>query len=161
MKKQSIYFPEKYNPKTSHIHVRNEISINAPKEKIWDWLTKVTTWPDWYPNSSNIKIRNQEASVLMADTTFTWRTFKTNIKSQIKEFKPYHRLAWEAKGFGLHAYHAWLIIEEANGCRVITEESQVGWLPRLGKSFIAKGLLKQHQIWLEGLKRKSESFTIK
>ncbi|MEM1001031.1 MAG: SRPBCC domain-containing protein [Bacteroidota bacterium] len=160
MKENSIHFPENYLPNDTPVYARNEIFINAPEEKIWDWLTKITTWPDWYPNSSNIRVLNQDQPKLLEGTRFKWRTFKTNIESEVKEFKPFRYLAWEAKGFGLSAYHGWLIIPQDNGCQVITEESQYGWLPSLGRSFITKGLLKQHQIWLEGLKQKSEAFNV-
>ena len=161
MKENSIYFPENYVPNNTPVYARNDIYINAPEEKIWDWLTRVTTWPEWYPNASNIKILNHNDSVLQENTEFKWKTFNTNITSKIRKFEPYKHLAWEAKGLGLNAYHGWLIIPEDNGCKVITEESQYGWLPSLGRSFIRKGLLKQHQIWLEGLRRKSEAFSTK
>ena len=135
--------------------MRNEIFISAKKEKIWFWLTNATSWPSWYPNSSNIKIINQPEVRLLKNTTFKWRTFNTNIRSQVKEFVPNEILAWEAIGIGLKAYHSWRIVSDSDGCHVITEETQNGWLPTLFSLFIKKGLLKQHQIWLEGLKKKS------
>jgi len=75
----------------------------------------------------------------------------------VRAFKPYHRIAWTAKGTGLLAYHAWLITPSDQGYTVITEETQQGWLPWLGKRFIQKSLYNQHQRWLEGLKEKAES----
>jgi hypothetical protein len=160
MNYEKITFPEKYNPENRPVFVRNEILINASQETIWSWLTYVTSWPQWYENSSNIETLNQIDDYLTPETRFKWRTFKTNITSEIKEFEPYTRLSWEAKGFGLKAYHGWLIIPIENGCKVITEETQYGLLPSLGRSFIKKGLLEQHQKWLEGLKMKSEGLDI-
>jgi len=156
MNSNSVVFPEKYQPNSRPIFVRNELIIHASKETIWSWLINVMSWPDWYSNASNIQILNQFNSSLSSNTRFKWRTFKTNITSEVKEFKPYERLSWEAKGFGLNAYHGWVIIPIENGCKVVTEEVQYGWLPRLAKSFIKKGLLEQHQRWLEGLKIQSE-----
>lgn len=153
---ETIHFPEKYDPSKCPVYARNEITIQASEDKIWFWLTNATTWPKWYANSSNIQILHQDDRHLAAQTKFKWRTFNTNIASEVQEFKPYQRLAWIAKGSGLLAYHAWLIVPTEEGCKVITEETQQGWLPRLFGFFIKKGLLKQHQIWLEGLKRKAE-----
>ncbi|MEM6347967.1 MAG: SRPBCC domain-containing protein [Bacteroidota bacterium] len=153
-----IVFPQEYHPSKSAIHVRNEIFIPAPAERIWFWLTHATTWPDWYANASNVKLLNQRGHGHLSDNTqFSWRTFNTNIQSEVQEFEPNKKLAWVAKGAGLLAYHAWLLIPNEQGCQVITEETQSGWLPSLFKWFIKGGLLKQHQIWLEGLKKVSLS----
>jgi len=65
-------------------------------------------------------------------------------------------LAWDAKGIGILAYHAWLIIPTASGCTVLTEETQYGFLCRLGKLFMPNRMHQYHQLWLEGLKRKAE-----
>lgn len=154
---KKVNFPDNFNPSNCPVYAKNELTINAPAEVIWNWLINATTWPEWYPNSSNIKILDQKEQVLTSSSEFKWRTFKTNIKSEIKQFEPYKHLAWEAKGTGLNAYHGWLIIPNDKGCNVITEETQYGFLPSIGRGLITKGLLKQHQIWLEGLKRKSES----
>ncbi|MGD1947261.1 MAG: SRPBCC family protein [Croceivirga sp.] len=154
---KTVNFPENFEPKNCPVHARNEIAINAPVKDVWNWLIHVNTWPDWYPNSSNIKILNQRNGMLAADTQFKWRTFNTNITSTMKKYQPYEQLAWEAKGFGIHAYHGWLIVPKENSVQVITEETQNGLLPKLFGGFIQKGLLKQHQIWLEGLKKMSEA----
>lgn len=156
MNTQEIKFPEGYTPSISSVHVRNEINIKASAENIWFWLTNITTWPAWYANASDIQILNHEDKFLAGNTQFNWRTFNTNIKSEVKEYKSNQNLAWVAKGNGLLAYHSWLIVPTNSGCQVITEETQQGWLPKLFGFFIKKGLLKQHQLWLEGLKQKAE-----
>lgn len=154
---KTINFPDNFNPNNCPVYAKNEITINAPAKDVWKWLINVNTWPDWYPNSSNIKILNQRDGMLAADTQFKWRTFNTNITSIIKRHQPYEQLSWKAKGFGIHAYHGWLIVPQEKGVHVVTEETQYGFFPTLAGGFIQKGLLKQHQIWLEGLKNMSES----
>ena len=151
----TIKFPEKYRPSKSIIHVRNHIFIPADKAVIWSWLINAKSWPEWYANSSNVQIVNDEEQKLNLNTKFKWRTFNTNIQSEVLEFKSNEKLAWKATGKGLTAYHSWLILPTEGGCDVITEETQRGWLPKLLRIFIRKGLLKQHQLWLEGLKEKS------
>ena len=156
MNQVAISFPEAYIPRKSAVHARNELFIPASSSSIWFWLTNASTWPDWYANSSNMVITvSDENGHLKNESRFTWRTFNTNIQSEIQEFEVNKKLAWIAKGSGLLAYHSWLIIEKEGGCLVITEETQQGILPRLFGFFIKKGLLKQHQIWLEGLAKKA------
>ncbi|MEM9391011.1 MAG: SRPBCC family protein [Bacteroidota bacterium] len=154
----NIKFPEEFHPSKSVVHARNELFIPASPESIWFWLTNAVTWPEWYPNSSNVVLIDQEeGEQLKKYSKFKWKTFGTNIISEVNEFVPNAKLAWVAKGRGLVAYHTWLIVAQDQGCQVITEETQRGWLPSLFSWFIKKGLLKQHQIWLEGLKMKAIS----
>lgn len=153
---ETINYPDKYKPSNCPVFVRNEISIQASPEKVWFWLTNATTWPEWYSNASNIQLLEQKDKHLVEGTVFKWRTFRTNIECLVREFEPHHRLAWEGKTTGLQVYHAWLIIPTKDGCKIITEETQIGWLGRLGKLLVPNQMYHQHQKWLKGLKRKAE-----
>jgi hypothetical protein len=75
----------------------------------------------------------------------------------VLEFVLYERLAWDAHGNGLEAYHAWLIQKADQGCQVVTEEVQRGWLARLVRTLMPKRIEQQHQILLEGLRTKASS----
>jgi hypothetical protein len=72
---------------------------------------------------------------------FRWKTFGITIESTVLEFLPYERLAWDARGTGLDAYHAWLIQKTNQGSNVIIEKTQRGWVARLGKA------LKDQTVW--------------
>ena len=67
-------------------------------------------------------------SELRLGTMFTWRTFGVKLKSTVQEFVPNERLAWSARGLGVDAYHAWLLVPLLSGTHVITEETQYGTL---------------------------------
>jgi hypothetical protein len=41
--------------------------------------------------------------------------------------------------------------------RVITEETQVGPLTTVGRWYLRRGLLREHQNWLEGLSRMAQT----
>jgi len=153
---EKIIYPEKFAPENSPVFVRNEIHINASAEKIWFWLTNATTWHEWYFNASNVELINQQEKHLLSTTTFKWKTFGANLKTDVAEFVANERIAWIARGTGILAYHAWLIIPRENGCTVLTEETQHGLLCRLQKLFMPKRMYNYHQIWLEGLKKKCE-----
>jgi len=92
---------------------------------------------------------------LRLGTTFRWTTFGVTIVSRVEEFALGERIAWNARGTGVDAYHAWLIEKTEKGCRVLTEETQNGWAARLGKLFMPSRMQKYHQIWLEGLERQA------
>ncbi|MGL4363945.1 MAG: hypothetical protein ACRCSB_01925, partial [Bacteroidales bacterium] len=76
--------------------------------------------------------------------------------SEVKEFIPHQRLAWDAQNIGILAYHAWLIIPTEKGCKVITQETQHGFMCRLSAFLMPNRMYKYHQIWLEGLKAMAE-----
>ena len=152
----SIIYPEEFKPENSAVFVRNEIDINAAPEIIWAWLVNALRWSDWYINARNIEIKDGQTE-LAEKTRFRWTTFSATIDSEIKEFAPFSRIAWDAHAAGIHAYHAWLITETENGCHVRTEETQNGLLARLGSFLMPNRMSKYHQIWLEALKNNAEN----
>jgi len=153
---EQIRWPVGRTPDESGVFVTNRISINATPEKVWSWLTYAQTWPEWYANSSNVVLPDDAEGRLKDKMTFRWRTFGVNLVSNVFEFVPNERLAWDGKSFGVDAYHAWRIIPTETGCDVLTEETQHGFLARLGNLFMPRRMSEQHQKWLEGLKAKAE-----
>src|SRR5450432_3388332 len=119
MNNEKIIWPLKFAPSYCPVFVHNEIHINTSPEKIWYWLINAPTWHEWYPNASKIQLPNQHNNYLLAGTKFEWKTFGVSLESEVLEFVPYQRLAWSAKGKGISAWHAWLIIPTKTGCKVI------------------------------------------
>jgi hypothetical protein len=78
-------------------------------------------------------------------------------ESTIKEFEAPYRLSWESRKKSIQGYHAWLLIPTPRGCRVITDESQNGWLTALEKTFQRKKLQRLHDVWLAALKQRAEA----
>lgn len=148
-------WPSRYDPLKASVHVRNELAIAAPPESVWPWLIRAQLWPTWYPNSADIRFLTGKPPDLALGTHFRWKTFGVTVQSTVREFVPYERLAWDAHANGLDAYHAWLIRKTDSGCHVVMEETQRGWLARLGKTLRPKRMEEQHQIWLEGLSKKA------
>lgn len=112
-------------------------------------------WPSWYPNASNVVLAGG-ASDLSFGVTFTWRTFGVAIRSTVVEFEPCERIAWNAFGDGVDAYHAWEIARTAGGSHVLTEETQYGWAARLGSVVFPNRMSKFHQLWLDQLSAKAK-----
>jgi uncharacterized protein YndB with AHSA1/START domain len=104
-----------------------------------------------------VKIIEGLGPELRKKTRFRWKTFGVTITSRVLEYVPNERIAWDAHAFGIDAYHAWVLQPSAKGCHVLTEETQHGWLARLGKMLMPNRMSKFHQIWLEGLESKARS----
>ena len=156
MDNEAIIYPAEFAPSTSPIFIRNEIDINSTPEKVWHGLTNAKAWHQWYRNASRVMILNQYNDNLTTGTKFIWKTFGSRILCEVKEFVPYQRLAWTTKGRGILTYHAWLIIPTKTGCKLISEETQNGWMCKLGKMLKPNRAYNAYQIWLEGLKTKAE-----
>jgi uncharacterized protein YndB with AHSA1/START domain len=146
-----IEWPGRFDPRNAPVHVRNELTIDAPCASVWAWLVRAELWPTWYSNSRNIRFIEKLPPDLELGTKFGWNTFGVNLVSTVLEFVPEKRLAWNAKGLGIAAYHAWLLQKTEAGCRVVMEETQYGWLARINNRFRPKNMSSKHQNWLEGL----------
>lgn len=152
-----INWPEEYEPSRSKFYVHNEIEINTPPAVVWEILMQAEQWPDWYEGASDVRLIDQNSKSLQANSSFSWKTMGLSFVSTVKEFVPNERLSWESKKKSIQGYHAWLIITTQNGCRVITDESQNGWLTFFEKLFQGKKLHRLHDVWLAELKKKAES----
>lgn len=147
----SIRWPQRFDPGRAPIFVSNELTATAPPEAVWAWLVSAPLWPSFYSNSANV-VLDGGGGQLADGARFRWKTFGVNLRTEVKEFDPIQRIAWHAKGLGVDAYHAWLLTPTADGgCHILTQETQYGWLARLGKLLMPNRMHRQHQRWLEGL----------
>ena len=153
-----IHWPAAYLPESAPVFVHNEIVTAVPAEVVWAWLLRAELWPSWYSNASDIHFLSHAAPDLRDRSRFRWKTFGLRLTSKVLEFEPPYRLAWDAHGIGVDAYHAWVLTPLPDGTtRVVTEEVQHGWLARLGKRINPTRIQAQHQLWLEALARQAQS----
>jgi len=150
-----LRWPDEMSSDRAVVSVRNEILIPAAPSRVWQWLCRGTRWPEWYSNCSWIRIRDDSGPDLKLNTPFVWKTFGVRVRSVVKVFEPYSELGWDATAFGLRAFHGWEITPTDDGCRVVTEERQVGALTTMGRWYLRRALLREHQNWLESLRRMS------
>ena len=153
--KSKVHWPERYKPENCPVHIRNELDMAAAPEYVWAWLIRATLWPAWYSNSANVKIIHGPGPDLTEGTRFRWKTFGVTITSTVHEFVPGQRIAWDAHAPGLDVYHAWVLRPSSKGCHVLTEETQHGFIARMGGFFMPNRMYKFHQLWLEGLERQA------
>lgn len=148
----AVRWPDHYLPARCPIHVRNELAMAAPAAAVWAWLVRAPLWPTWYPNSANVRILEGPTPDLAQGTRFRWKTFGVTIESRVLEFVPGERIGWDAHAFGIDAYHAWVLTPTPQGCHMLTEETQHGWIARAGALLMPGRMHKFHQIWLERLR---------
>jgi uncharacterized protein YndB with AHSA1/START domain len=151
-----IRWPDRYAPDRVDAHISNEISIAAAPETVWAWLIRAVEWPQWYPNSHDVKIAGGRRD-LGPGTKFTWRTFGVRIGSTVQEFVPGSRIAWDGRGLMLDVYHAWLIETRPGGSWVLTEETQNGLAARTQAALLPNRMYRGHQLWLTSLKALAET----
>lgn len=161
MDSEKINWPENYEPSKSKFYVHNEIEINAKAEVVWAILMNALQWPNWYEGAKNVSFLTQKDTIINANSIFKWETMGLKFESTIQQFEPNKLLAWESKKKSIQGFHVWLIVPTEKGCKVITDESQNGWLTFFEKTFQPKKLKALHDVWLKELKIKSEALNLK
>lgn len=157
-----VAWPEEFNPIKAKWYVYNEIEINAKPEVVWNILIDAKKWHTFYKGvESPVKYLDSTATTLRNGLSFKLHTMGLHLLPTMKEFVPNERMAWEVHRGNLTAYHAWIIVPTANGCRLITPEAQNGFLTFLQKVFLPNKLLNLHEHWLEVIKTRAEDTTPK
>jgi uncharacterized protein YndB with AHSA1/START domain len=156
-------WPSGMEPGRVPVHAYNEIEIAAPPERVWRWLVRAAQWPRWYGNCAELRFTDgapgeSSGPDLAPGRSFEWRTFGARVRSTVVVFEPYRELGWDARSTRLYAYHGWTLEPGPGGagCRVVTEETQRGWLPSVARWYLRPMLLRGHQGWLEDLRRVAE-----
>jgi hypothetical protein len=69
-----IIWPDAYKPENTVVHVRNELLMPGVElERVWMLLCRPALWPTWYPNSSNLHIKNQPNPTYASIPSFAGR----------------------------------------------------------------------------------------
>jgi uncharacterized protein YndB with AHSA1/START domain len=152
-----INWPAQYEPKDASFFVHNQIDIDAPPAAVWNVIVQAETWPAWYEGAENVKVSSGTNGVLGARSSFTWSTMGLDFNSTVTEFEPPYRLSWESRKSTIQGYHAWLIIPTSTGSRLVTEESQYGFMTLLQKIFVPNKLHRLHDVWLSQIKQRAEA----
>lgn len=154
---EKINWPSAYEPSKSKFYVHNEIEINAQPEVVWYFLIDALKWQSWYKRAKDVSFITKADTVINANSIFKWETMGMEFESTIKQFETNRLLAWESKKKSIQGFHVWLIVPTDKGCKVVTDESQNGWLTFFEKTFQGRKLKKLHDVWLVELKKKSEN----
>jgi hypothetical protein len=133
------------------IEVRNETVIPASTEPVWDVLTDVEGWPSWYRACRWVRIEPPDGAApsggALRGTTFRWRAHPVTLRSTVVVAERPHAFAIVADARGLHAERAFSLrpAPDGSGTVVVSEETQVGFVPRVGRRYLAPRLHAANQ----------------
>jgi hypothetical protein len=148
-----VKWPEGHRPEESAFHAVNELQIPAEPEVVWAWIIRPDLWSSYYSNAKFVKHLGGPWPKLELGSRFRWVTFGAVIRSEVIEYEPGQRIAWDAEGLGADGHHAWVLKRQAGGTYVRTEETQKGWGITLVKPVLRPMMVRLHQRWLEGLSK--------
>jgi hypothetical protein len=156
LRSSEIHWPAGHRPANADLFAHNELLIHAPCTKVWQHLVEAPSWPEWYPNSHNVRLLNSSDGELHQDTRFSWETFGVQIESRVHEFVPSSRLGWFGDGTGMNAYHTFLLLEVPEGCHVVTEEVVTGPGAVEFRKKDPSSMHRGHDLWIASLQKISE-----
>jgi uncharacterized protein YndB with AHSA1/START domain len=135
------------------IEVRNEIVVHAAAERVWDLLTDVERWPSWYRACR--WVRRAESTNGARSVAFRWKAHPVELSSAVVAADRPRSFAYVADAMGLHAQRTFTLHNAPDGAStvVVSHETQVGPLPRLGRIFLAPRLYAANQAMLADLAR--------
>jgi short-subunit dehydrogenase/uncharacterized protein YndB with AHSA1/START domain len=138
------------------IEVRNEIVIRASAERVWDLLTDVARWPSWYRACRWVKVESTGDGC--RPVSFRWKAHPVTLRSTVVTNDRPQTFAIIADGRGVHAVRTFTIRSTPDGSSsvVASHETQVGWLPWLGRVVLAPRLHAVNQTMFEDLARVAE-----
>ena len=160
-----VIWPTKYDPKISAIYALNDIDVKAPPEVVWKLLIDAKDWVNYFPDEKEVELPDG-ATELAPGMLYTRVTIGFKMHPVVTEFEPFRRLSWsttvEGDKTGSSAYHGWVITPTAEGCHVLSEETQQGefFLDQLGHKKPG-GLFSYHQDWVEKLAKAAEAIATK
>lgn len=153
MSEDAIQWPAGFEPAVAALHVRNERWMRGRPDAVFEALIDAEDWPRWYPHAKRVVVDG--GGPLRAGAKFCWTTLGARIATVVVDFAPPARLVWTGRAPGVEACHAWAIEAVADGCRVVTEETQRGMIASLAARFLRGRLRRMHDLWLERLDDKT------
>ena len=138
----------KYAP----VKTYQEITINAPAQKVYAIMSNIDQWAEWHSDVEDPKLIGE----FKKGSSFDWKSGGLTIHSTLHTVIPGQKIGWSGKAFGAFAIHNWSFKEHNGQTTVIVEESMEGWLVYLMRNKFQKGLESSLQVWMRNLKHKAE-----
>jgi hypothetical protein len=148
-------WPDKEHPEGAHVFAHNERIIPAPPERVWDLIVAARGWSEFYANAQFVHLSDPRQHSLKRGSIFRWVTFGIPLTSEVFPCEPPSLLGWRFWRTGAYGYHVWLLEPHEFGTRVVTEETQLGVLSRLGSPFMRRALPLGHGYWLRQMARRA------
>jgi hypothetical protein len=135
------------------IVVRNEIEIRASAERVWELLTDVERWPTWYRACRWVRVESPGND--SRGLVFRWKAHPVELRSTVVASVRPHLFAINADGTGVHAERRFTLRPTPDGLStvVVSDETQVGPMPWLGRAVLGPRLHAVNQTMFEDLAR--------
>jgi len=159
-----ILWPEGYVPGFTDNYCSNEVIVTGlTVADVWPFLNIPSRWPDYYPNSADVRFYDDKGPALEPHVRFYFSTFGFPVEAQVVEHVPPvlgqpARVAWhgwsgeEGADDRLDVHHAWLLEELSGGrLRILTQETQKGKPAAELAKAKPNPMINGHQDWLDGL----------
>jgi short-subunit dehydrogenase len=142
------------------IEVSNEILIPASPERVWDLLSDVEGWPSWWRLCQWVKLEPNEPG---SPLSFRWKAHPLELRSTVIASERPHSFAITADALGIHAERRFTLRPAPNGFGtvVVSDETQVGVLPRLGWAYLQPRLFAANEEMFNDLRVALASATMK
>ena len=156
-----VIYPSQYDPRISPIYALNELDVKAPADVVWRLLVDAENWFRWFPPEDQVILGGGEHELALG-TLYTRVTIGFPMHLVVTECELGRRLSWattvDGDNTGTTTFHGWVVTPTADGCHVLTEETQQGpwFLEQLGHKHPG-GLYRYHQDWVEALARAAEA----
>ena len=137
------------------IEVRNETTIRASAEHVWEVLTDVERWPLWYRACRWVRVESADSAG--RPLSFRWKAHPVTLRSTVTNDRP-HSFAFSADARGVHAERTFTVrpAPDGLGTVVVSHETQVGLLPWLGRLYLGPRLYSANQAMFADLARAVE-----
>src|SRR5262245_1622966 len=135
------------------IEVHNEMAIPAAPDRVWDLLTDVGGWPSWYRACRWVDV--ESTAEAGRAVSFRWKAHPVELRSAVVASARPHLFAFVADGRGVHADRTFTLRAAPDGLStlVTSHETQIGWLPRLGRLVVEPRLRAANQAMFADLAR--------
>jgi uncharacterized protein YndB with AHSA1/START domain len=138
--------------------------IPASPERVWDLLTEVESWPSWYRACKWVRLESNEKSApgeREQRVSFRWKAHPVELRSVVVASERPHLFAIIADAPGLHAERKFTLspAPKGFGTVVVSDEIQIGFLPRLGGWFIQPRLRAANDAMFNDLRAASVGAT--
>ncbi|NOU29983.1 MAG: hypothetical protein HOO96_18925 [Polyangiaceae bacterium] len=148
-----------FEPASDPVLAHNDIFMDGvgPKQVLAQ-MVRASEWQTFYENSGPALLPSGEpVARLTLGLEYRWTTFSVSQKMKVVELSEGEQesiLAWQGGSVGTEVYHRWIFRREGAGTRVVTEELERGFAPRLDRMLMNPSLHCGHELWLRGLARK-------
>ncbi len=102
--------------------VRYEITINAPRDRVWNLHADINNWTKWHHDVTDASLDMP----LTPGATFTWTSFGFTVTSTVYALEADSRILWGGESGGIVGTHEWTFQTTPTGTRVSTAESFAG-----------------------------------